>query len=74
MFVGTPVLYAMQELIPHWHIGAAGSTTDVLFKAAISAAITYLLKNYLTPSSIVVKDPAAVKAVESGNAEITMTH
>jgi hypothetical protein len=74
MFVGTPVLYAMQELIPHWHIGAEGSTTDVLVKAAISAAITYLLKNYLTPSSIVVKDPAAVKAVEAGDAELTMKH
>lgn len=41
MAVGTPVLYLLQELIPEWNI-------PPLAKAAISAAITYLIKNLFT--------------------------
>lgn len=65
--VGTPLLYLAQELIPNWNANA-------FIKAGIAALITYLIKNFVTPSSIVVKDPAAVKAVQEGNAELTMTH
>lgn len=39
--VGTPVLYLLQEMIPHWNISA-------LLKVAISALVTYLIKNFFT--------------------------
>ncbi len=39
--VGTPVLYVVQELIPNWPLSP-------IEKAAISAFITYLIKNFFT--------------------------
>lgn len=50
MAIGTPVLYMVQEMVPGWNI-------DPIYKAAISAAATYLLKNFLTD------DVAAAKKV-----------
>lgn len=41
MAIGTPVLYLAQELIPSWNL-------PPLAKAAIAAAITYMLKNFFT--------------------------
>lgn len=67
MGVGTPALYIIQELIPNWPLTPT-------MKAGLSAIITYLIKNLLTPSAVVVKDPVAVKAVEEGRGEITLSH
>lgn len=39
--VGTPVLYVVQEMIPGWPL-------TPIQKAALSATVTYLLKNFLT--------------------------
>jgi phosphate/sulfate permease len=39
--VGTPVLYLMQELIPNWNL-------TPIEKAALSAFVTYMLKNLFT--------------------------
>ena len=41
MAIGTPVLYMLQELIPNWNLGPVE-------KAALSATVTYLLKNLFT--------------------------
>ncbi len=43
MFVGTPVLYLLQDLIPRYGL-------HPLLQAAIAATITYLLKNLFTDS------------------------
>ncbi len=43
----TPVLYVVQELIPGWHL-------DPISKAAISAGVAYLIKNFFTPGEIVI--------------------
>lgn len=42
--------------------------------AALSGGIGYILKNFLTPSAIVVKDvhKETVKAVEAGNITVTV--
>lgn len=56
--VGTPVLYFIQELIPHWNI-------PPIAKIAISAGITYLLKNLFTDGV-----SAAVKRVERAGGEV----
>ena len=68
MAVGTPVLYILQEMIPGWDVSP-------IIKAAIAATITYLLKNFFTPSQIVVKDApkGTVEAVQDGTAEVTVT-
>ena len=42
MAVGTPVLYLLQELIPNYPL-------SVLEKTALSALVTYLIKNFFTP-------------------------
>lgn len=48
MGVGTPVLYFLQEAIPGYNL-------DPLAKIAISAAVTYLIKNFTDkPKTIVV--------------------
>lgn len=39
--VGTPVLYLLQELIPNYPL-------TPIEKAALSATVTYLLKNFFT--------------------------
>lgn len=39
--IGTPVLYVLQEMIP-------GYDLNPLLKVAISALITYLIKNFFT--------------------------
>lgn len=41
MGVGTPVLIVVQELIPNWPL-------TLIEKAALSATVTYLLKNFFT--------------------------
>ncbi len=63
MFVGTPVLYLLQEMIPGWE-------ANPVLKVAISATITYLLKNFFAPSQIVIKNPSPnqVEAVKEGHA------
>jgi hypothetical protein len=42
----TALLYVVQELIPGWNIGPQA-------KAAISALVGYLLKNYLSPAAVI---------------------
>ena len=39
--VGTPVLYLVQEMIPNWPL-------NPIEKAALSATVTYLIKNFFT--------------------------
>lgn len=41
MAIGTPIIYVIQELIPSWDI-------DPIYKVAISASLTYLIKNFFT--------------------------
>lgn len=41
MAVATPVLYVLQELIPHYHL-------HPIAQAGISAGIAYLIKNWFT--------------------------
>lgn len=41
MAIGTPIIYVVQELIPSWDI-------DPIYKVAISASLTYLIKNFFT--------------------------
>lgn len=43
MAIGTPIIYVVQELIPSWDI-------DPIYKVAISASLTYLIKNFFTSS------------------------
>jgi hypothetical protein len=43
--VGAPVLYLLQELIPGWNV-------DPIVKVALSALITYLIKNYFSPAAV----------------------
>jgi len=74
MAVGTPVLMAIQELIPKWHFGPANSTTDILIKAAISATVTYLLKNFVDKPKVVIEDQKTVEAVRDGNATVNIEH
>lgn len=48
MAVGTPVLYFLQEAIPGYNL-------DPLAKIAISAAVSYLIKNFIEkPKTIVI--------------------
>lgn len=44
--VGTPVLYALQELIPVWEI-------DPIYKIAISGLVSYLLKNFFERDRVI---------------------
>lgn len=46
--IGTPILYYLQEFIPNWDV-------EPIYKIAISATITYLLKNFFTTSIKEVK-------------------
>jgi hypothetical protein len=63
MAVGTPVLYLLQELIPHWNLSP-------IEKAAISASVTYLLKNFFTPTPKTVQiDPSKTSVVDSKTKE-----
>ena len=57
MAIGTPVLYLVQELIPGWNI-------DPIYKAGISAAIAYLIKNYFTDDN-----KTAVKIIDEAQQE-----
>ncbi len=71
MAVGTPVIVILLSALQ-------ANSFDINWKmvatTGLSSLLVYLGKNFFSPSQIVVKDPEAVKAVESGNAEITMTH
>ncbi len=71
MAVGTPVIAIMLAAL---QAGSFKFDWKMIGTVAASSFLVYISKNFLTPSSIVVKDQAAVKAVESGNAELTMTH
>ena len=57
MAVGTPVLYFVQELIPHW---------DVLpiYKIAGAALVTYLIKSFVEPTKIIEAKPSDRKVEE----------
>lgn len=48
MAVLTPMLYVVQEMIPGWDI-------DPIFKAGISAGVSYLIKNFLEPTKAIEK-------------------
>lgn len=56
MGVGTPVLYVIQELIPNWPL-------TPIEKAALSATIAYLLKNFFTDDTKVAKKVLTEAAV-----------
>lgn len=58
MSVGTPVIYALQELIPGWNI-------DPILKIAISAGLTYLLKNFFEPTKILEVNPSKEKVEQT---------
>lgn len=58
MAVGTPILYWLQTLIPGWNIPPE-------LKAAISAGITYIVKNFLSDDT-----KAAVKTVNEAGAKV----
>lgn len=55
--VGTPVLYLVQEMIPNWPL-------NPVEKAALSALITYLTKNYFAPASVTTVYKSNTKAKE----------
>ena len=63
VFVGTPVLYLLQDQIPGWNV-------NPLLKAAISAAVTYLLKNFFDKPKVVITDSATVEGVKDGTIKI----
>lgn len=64
----TPVLYLVQELIPGWNI-------PPIAKAAIAAAVAYIIKNFLTPSAIVITDApqSQIDAVNAGRMDVKLT-
>lgn len=45
MAIGTPLLYLLQEMIPGFDINS-------MYRIAISASVTYLLKNFFTKSEL----------------------
>lgn len=55
--VGTPVLYYLQELIPHYNL-------DPIVKIGISAGITYIIKNFLEPAKVITTYDTNTKAEE----------
>jgi len=59
MAVGVPVLTIVQELIPHYDI-------NIIYKAGISAIITYLLKNYFAAPQVTTIQSSNEKAVSVG--------
>lgn len=65
LFVGTPVLTLLQQLIPSWtpwlteHLGQSGG---LIAQAALAALITYLGKNFATDTT-----KEAVKTLEKQN-------
>lgn len=60
MAIGTPVLYLLQELIPGYDI-------HPVLQAAISATITYLLKNYFDKPKVITTYNTNKKATEIAN-------
>jgi len=44
----TPVLYIIQEMIPGYNL-------DPIFKAGLSAGVSYLIKNFLEPTKSIEK-------------------
>lgn len=57
LFVGTPVLYLLQEIIPGWNI-------DPIFKAAISAFLTYILQTLFEKPKVTTVYSSNEKAEE----------
>ena len=55
MAVGTPVLYVLQELIPDWPLSP-------IEKAALSATVAYLLKNFFTDDVKAAKETLTKEA------------
>lgn len=47
MAVGAPLLYYLQTLIPGWD--------NPLLQSAISAGVTYIIKKFLTPSTVIIR-------------------
>lgn len=58
--VGTPVLYLLQEMIPGWE-------ADPFVKAALSAFVTYLLKNLVEPAKVITTYSSNEKATQVAN-------
>lgn len=56
MAVGTPTLYFLQELIPGWDV-------QPIVKIALSAGVTYIIKNYVEPASVTTTYKSNAKAV-----------
>lgn len=60
MAVGTPLLYLAQEMIPGWDV-------DPFVKAALSAGVTYLIKNYFTKPQVITTYNTNEKATAVAN-------
>jgi len=55
----------------------AGSLTfdwKIIGTVAISSAMAYILKNFLTPARIVITDKAQVEAVKDGDAKVEVVN
>lgn len=63
MAVGTPVLYLLQELIPNWPL-------NPIEKAALSAFVTYILKNLVTDDVKAAHNTIAAAKAEDKKDEI----
>lgn len=46
---------------------------DKIGGVALAAGLSYILKNFLQKGRIVITDPATVKAVKEGDAEVKVT-
>lgn len=68
MAVGTPILYMVQELIPHWPL-------NPIEKVGLSALVSYLIKNFFSSSQIVVTGApkATIQAVKQKEASVGVT-
>jgi hypothetical protein len=72
MAIGTPVIAIMLLAL---QAGSFNFDWKTIGTVAASALLTYLSKNFFTPSAIVVKDApqAAVDAVNAGTSEVSVT-
>src|SRR4029078_1962216 len=73
MAVGTPVSAIMLLAL---QAGSFDFDWKTIGTVAAASLITYLTKNFFTPSAIVVKDApkATVEAVDKGTAQVEITH
>lgn len=79
LFVGTPVLTLIQQLIPSWtpwltvHLG---QSLAVIMQAALSAFVTYILKNLATDDTKVAVQTLAkqnVTVIDNNPASVNYT-